>query len=48
MNARRVPFEAPKEDSRVRFGGFRPAKHVEEGRAHTFQFNRLEKQEIRE
>jgi hypothetical protein len=30
MNARRVPFEAPKERSRVCFGGFRPTKHVEE------------------
>jgi len=33
MNARRVPFEAPKERSRVGFGGFRPTKHVEEPRA---------------
>ena len=33
MNARRVPFEAPKERSRVCFGGFRPPKHVEEPRA---------------
>ena len=32
MNARRVPFEAPKERSRVCFGGFRPTKHVEEPR----------------
>jgi CRP-like cAMP-binding protein len=30
MNARRVPFEAPKERSRVCFGGFRLTKHVEE------------------
>jgi hypothetical protein len=41
MNARRVPYEAPKERSRVCFGGFRapslklwsvgdPTKHVEE------------------
>jgi hypothetical protein len=30
MNAGRVPFEAPKERSRVCFGGFRPTKHVEE------------------
>ncbi len=30
MNAERVPFEAPKERSRVCFGGFRPTKHVEE------------------
>ncbi len=30
MNARRVPFEAPKERSGVCFGGFRPAEHVEE------------------
>jgi hypothetical protein len=30
MNARRVPFEAPKERRGVCFGGFRPAKHVEE------------------
>ena len=29
MNARRVPFEVPKERSRVCFGGFRPTKHVE-------------------
>jgi hypothetical protein len=28
MNARRVPFEAPKERSRVCIGGFRPKKHV--------------------
>jgi hypothetical protein len=28
MNARRVSFEAPKERSRVCFGGFRPTKHV--------------------
>ena len=33
MNARRVPFEAPKERSRVCFGGFRQTKHVEEPRA---------------
>jgi len=33
MNTRRVPFEAPKERSRVCFGGFRPTKHVEEPRA---------------
>jgi hypothetical protein len=33
MNARRVPFEAPKERSKVCFGGFRPTKHVEEPRA---------------
>jgi hypothetical protein len=33
MNARRVPFEAPKERSRVCFGGFRPTRHVEEPRA---------------
>jgi|SRR4030042_3833539 hypothetical protein len=33
MNAGRVPFEAPKERSRVCFGGFRPTKHVEESRA---------------
>ena len=32
MNARGVPFEAPKERSRVCFGGFRPTKHVEEPR----------------
>ena len=30
VNARRVPFEALKERSRVCFGGFRPTKHVEE------------------
>ncbi len=30
MNAERVPLEAPKERSRVCFGGFRPTKHVEE------------------
>jgi hypothetical protein len=30
MNAKRLPFEAPKERSRVCFGGFRPKKHVEE------------------
>jgi len=30
MNVRRVPFEAPKERSRVCFGGFRPTKYVEE------------------
>jgi hypothetical protein len=30
MNARRVPFEAPKERSEVCFGGFRPPEHVEE------------------
>ncbi len=29
MNAERVPFEVPKECSRVCFGGFRPTKHVE-------------------
>ena len=29
MNAGRVPFEAPKERSRVCFGGFRPTKLVE-------------------
>src|SRR4030042_2600689 len=33
MNAGRVPFEAPKERSRVCFGGFRPTKLVEEPRA---------------
>ena len=33
MNAGRVPFEAPKERSRVCFGGVRPTKHVEEPRA---------------
>ena len=33
MNAGRVPFEAPKERSRVCFGGFRPTKYVEEPRA---------------
>jgi hypothetical protein len=33
MNAERVPFEAPKERSRVCFGGFRPLKHVEGPRA---------------
>ena len=33
MNAGRVPFEAPKERSRVCFGGFRPTKLVEELRA---------------
>jgi len=32
MNARRVPLEAPKERSRVCFGGFRPLKQVEEAR----------------
>jgi hypothetical protein len=32
MNARRAPFDAPKERSRVCFGGFRPTKHVEEPR----------------
>jgi len=32
MNAGRVPFEAPKERSRVCFGGFRPTKLVEEPR----------------
>jgi len=32
MNAGRVPFEAPKERSRVCFGGFRPTKLVEESR----------------
>src|SRR4030067_1412820 len=32
MNAEGVPFEAPKERSRVCFGGFRPTKHVEESR----------------
>jgi len=29
VNAERVPFEAPKERSRVCFGGFRLLKHVE-------------------
>ena len=33
MNAGRVPFEAPKERSRVCFGGFRPTKDLEESRA---------------
>ena len=33
MNAGRVPFEAPKERSRVCFGGFRPTKPVEGPRA---------------
>jgi len=33
MNAERVPFEAPKERSRVCFGEFRPLKHVEGPRA---------------
>jgi len=33
MNAGRVPFEAPKERSRVCFGGFRPTKLVEGPRA---------------
>jgi hypothetical protein len=33
MNPKRVPFEAPTERSRVRFGGFRPVKRVEEARA---------------
>jgi len=33
MNAGRVPFETPKERSRVCFGGFRPTKLVEEPRA---------------
>jgi len=33
MNVGRVPFEAPKERSRVCFEGFRPTKLVEEPRA---------------
>jgi hypothetical protein len=33
MNVGRVPFEAPKERSRVCFGGFRPTKLVVEPRA---------------
>jgi hypothetical protein len=33
INAGRVPFEAPKERSRVCFGGFRPTKLVEEPQA---------------